>query len=102
MPCRAGKAVRNLTGVVDAPVIIHPLAHPQHVFVRTLVARFAQHRSKTAALGIGRVFQQVDEHQRAFSLADVAVKLLPVRVRVTLQVEQIVLDLKRCAQENPK
>ena len=54
-------------------------------------ARGARPASRTA--------QQVDQHQRALALPDVAVELLAVARRVADEVEQVVLDLERGAEE---
>jgi hypothetical protein len=82
-------------GELDAAVGVDEIPDLGHDRGRALVRGQAEVMIGDEAVGSGGGPDQVDEHQRALALSQVAVDLLAVEGLVADQVEQVVLDLER-------
>src|SRR5262249_40852968 len=64
-----------------------------------MLARLGEELGKSGALGRRCAAQEVNEHQRPLALPDVPVELLAVAPVVAGEIQEIVLDLERGAEE---
>ena len=96
---RAGEAARHGARVLDGAGALEQRRGPMPRPAGERAARGrAEERVQLAALVAARVAQGVDDHQRALALEQIAVDLLAVR-RARFEVQQVVLDLERGAEE---
>src|SRR5438128_317183 len=95
----AGEPVRPRPAVPGRAVPVHAAAHPGDVFGRPLGARPGEEVAESRAAVGARRAEQLDQHDRPLPLPDVAVDLLAVAGRVAEEVQEVVLDLEGCSQE---
>src|SRR5262249_53595985 len=77
----AGEPVRDAARIVDAAVAIHQRPYAADVLRSARLARQAQHLYDLVPFAGRRRTQEVDQHERALALRDVAVELLAVLLR---------------------
>ena len=100
MQRRTREGVRHLLGVLEAAVGIHALADPRDVRRATLPPRLARGTRQGGRVRLASAcLQQMNQHQRPLALPQIAVELLAVAHRVAGEIQQVVLDLKRGAEE---
>ena len=86
---------------VDARVPLEESKDPLHVALCALLAGNGKDAPELLPLIGGALAQGVDEHERALALPDVAEDLLAVLSLIANQVQDVVLDLERRAEQEP-
>ena len=95
---RARQPLRDAARVIERAMALHQRAQPRDFVGAALGARARQMREQaTSLLGLGCA-RDVDQHQRALALVEIAVDLLAIGL-VGFEVENVVLDLERRAEE---
>jgi hypothetical protein len=84
---------------IDAAVTLEDSEHPLHVPFRALLACYGEDPSELLPLLGGALAQGVNEHEGALSLPDVPEDLLAVPALVADQVQDVVLNLERRAEQ---
>src|SRR5215831_7504010 len=89
---------RNRAGIVNAAIPVHLVDRPIDVNLGALGPRPAEETTQAISVGIVGVAQQVQQHQSALALEQIATDLLAILAAVADQIQQIVLDLKSDAE----
>ena len=96
--CGAGKLSRRAAGKLDAPIVDHLGVHRGDLRLRPFFARLGEEALQRTPLSCRAHAEQMNQHQGALALGEIAGAFLAVFCIIAGQVEDVVLDLERRAE----
>src|SRR5690606_34784131 len=92
---RSSKLRGHLLPVFDAAVLLQHRFHPRHFALEPTRARLCKDPLKAQSVGAGHRLKGARQDQRAFTLPQIALRLLAIGSPAITQVQDVILDLKR-------